>query len=204
MPLITFPTVCYQETCKQRGGDLLIKWDVSHFSPTATCIQLQASVWRLRSVSSKGQMGSSLLIPNLVSLTAAGSLVGAAALQCHRVTSCPWRTLLFSFTKTNDFALHRNQFPAGCSQHCFFQWGVNHALEGPANCSSRVQKQPLGRQLLPLKGYQRVLLTHTPSSWVHPERTSSPKPLLEIILLYPSINKQVMSACYSFLPPGKI
>lgn len=83
MPLLTFSTVCYQETCKQRGGDLLIKWDVSHFSPTATCIQLQASVWSLRSVSSEGQMGSSLLIPNLVSLMAAGSLVGAAALKCQ-------------------------------------------------------------------------------------------------------------------------
>lgn len=51
-------------------------------------------------------------------------------------------------------ALHRNPFPTGCPQHWFFQWGVNHALEGPANCSSGVRKQPLGRQLLPLKGYQ--------------------------------------------------
>lgn len=164
MSLITFPTVCYQETRKQRGGDLLIRWDVSHFSPTATCIQLQASVWRPRSVGSEGQTGSSSLIPNLVSLTAAGSLVGATALQCQRVTSCPWRILLFSFAKTNDFALHSNPFPADGAQHCFFQWGVNHALEGPANCSSRVRKQPLGRQLLPLKGYWRVLLTTTPST----------------------------------------
>jgi len=150
MPLITFPTVCYQETCKQRGRDLLIKQDVSYFSPTAACIHLQSSGWRLRSVGSEGQMGSSLLIPYLVSLAATGSLVGATALQCHRVMSCPWRNLLFSFTKSSGLALHGNPFPAGCPQHPFFQWGVNHALEGTANCSSRVWKQPLGRQLLPL------------------------------------------------------
>lgn len=54
---------------------------------------------------------------------------------------------------------------------------IGHALEGPASCSSRVQKQPLGRQLLPLKGYQLVLLPNTPSFQAHPERTSSPMPL---------------------------
>lgn len=86
-------------------------WDVSHFSSTATCIQLHASVWRLRSVVGEGQMGSSLLISYLLPVMAAGSSLGATGLQCHGVTSCPWRALLFSFTKTNGFALHRNHFP---------------------------------------------------------------------------------------------
>lgn len=34
MPLITFLTLCYQETGKQTGGDLLIEWDASRFLPT--------------------------------------------------------------------------------------------------------------------------------------------------------------------------
>lgn len=174
MPLITFLTVCYQEACKQRGGDFLIDRDVSHFLTTATCIQLQASVQRLRSLGSGGCMGSFLLIPYLMSLW---DLWWEPWLDRATVSVCPWSTLLFSFAKRNDFFPRRTLSAASCPQHCFFHWGVCHALEGPASCGSRVQKQPLGRQLLPLKGYQLVLLPNTPSFWAHSERTFSPKPL---------------------------
>lgn len=164
MPLITFPTACYQETCTQGGGDLLIKLDVSHFSPTATCIQLQTSVWRLRSISSEDQMGRSSLIPDPLSLRAVGLLARATALQCPRVTSCPRRTLLFALQRQMTLFCTGTHFPLVVPSTVFFQRGVNRALEGPANCCSSVLKQALGRQLLPLEGYQRVLLTNTPSS----------------------------------------
>lgn len=129
MPLITFPTACYQETCTQGGGDLLIKWDVSRFSPTATCIQLQTSLWRLRSISSEDQMGRSSLIPDPLSLRAVGSLARATALQCPRVTSSPRRTLLFALQRQMTLFCTGTHFPLVVPSTAFSSEGLTVPLK---------------------------------------------------------------------------
>lgn len=180
-------------------GDWLIEWDVSHFLRTATCIQLQASVQR-----GPGLHGELLADPSPGVTDDCGICGGLQALWGTESQPVPEVPCYFPLQRQITLPHTGPWVLPVAPSTVFFQWVVGHVLEGPASCNSRVQKQPLGRQLLPLKDYQLVLLPNTPSFRAHPERTSSPRPLEEIILLCPSINKQVMSACHSFLPPGKI
>lgn len=78
----------------------------------------------------------------------------------------------------------------------FFPLRGDRALERSVNYSSRVQKLPLGRQLFVCpKRLQALLLIDIPSSWIHPVRTSAPSSPKLLLLLYPSVNKEVLSAC---------
>lgn len=89
-----------------------------------------------------------MLIPQLLSQMALGTVVGATALQLQSQLA-PKDSCCFPLWARITFLSIQTHLLLIVPSAIFY---CDHAFKGPASFSSRAQKQPLGRQLPPLKG----------------------------------------------------